>query len=424
MEIRDTDIVIVGSGVAGLVCALQLPENRRVTVITEKNPEDSNSYLAQGGISVSRGSEDRELYIQDTMKAGHWKNTREAVEILVDESIDAVKTLIDLGVEFTKEDGKYRRTREGGHSCFRIIHYQDRTGKSIMDGLIRAVKKRDNIDLLDWCHMVDIIEKHGQCAGVIAEKDGKRFAISADNTVLACGGIGGIYKSTTSFNHIRGDGIAIAVKHGVKLKDISYVQIHPTTFYEKTPGRRFLISESVRGEGAKLLNHGGERFVDELKPRDYVSEKIFEEMEKENKEYQWLDCRLEDIDFAKRFPGIYKHLEESGIDPSVDLVPVTPGQHYTMGGIEVDMMGKTSMNHLYAVGEVACTGVHGANRLASNSLLECTVFGKRCAEAIGSQMPNKAKINEEDIAVIEMDNEEKEYIIRERIDRDAAEKAE
>lgn len=418
----NADIVIVGSGVAGLICALELPESLKIVMITKKNLEDSNSYLAQGGISVSLGEHDREDYIEDTLRAGHYKNRIEAVKILVDESQDAARTLIKYGVEFTKYCGKMRRTREGGHSKFRILYYEDVTGKAIMEALIKTIIKRRNISIFNNCEMEDILEKDNKCMGVIANRNNERFMVNTKKTVLATGGIGGIYQNSTSFRHIKGDGIAIAIKHNIKLKDISYVQIHPTTLYENKNGRRFLISESVRGEGAEIRNHKDQRFVDELKPRDYVSNKIFDEMKKENTKFEWLNFKTVNVDIKERFPNIYEYLKDIGINPESDYVPITPAHHYTMGGIDVDMNSKTSMDNLYAIGEVACTGVHGQNRLASNSLLECVVFGKRAANHIAENPGEFIDYNENADNIYKIPNELQKIMIKERIEKDVESK--
>ena len=381
MRIESCDVVIIGSGVAGLTCALSLDRKLEIILLTKKKLKDSNSYLAQGGISVCRGKNDREEYIEDTLIAGHYKNNREAVEILVDESEEAIKTLIKNGVKFTGDEKGLFYTREGGHRKFRILYCEDQTGKYIMESLIEKVLERDNIKIIEDCEFLDIIEKENHCLGVLAKKE-EVFSIKSKFTVLATGGIGGIYENTTNFSHIKGDGVAAAIKHNIEIKDISYIQIHPTTFYKKEKERKFLISESVRGEGAILLNQKLERFTDELKPRDKVTKAILEEMKKDNSEYEWLDFSTINLDIKERFPNIYNHLMKKGINPLKDKVPVVPAQHYTMGGIKVDMNSKTSMKNLYAIGEVACTGVHGQNRLASNSLLESVVFAKRASQSI------------------------------------------
>ena len=381
MKIESCDVVIIGSGVAGLTCALSLDRKLKIILLTKKKLKDSNSYLAQGGISVCRGKNDREEYIEDTLIAGHYKNNRKAVEILVDESEEAIKTLIENGVKFTGDEKGLFYTREGGHRKFRILYCEDQTGKYIMESLIEKVLERDNIKIIEDCEFLDIIEKENHCLGVLAKKE-EVFSIKSKFTVLATGGIGGIYENTTNFSHIKGDGVAAAIRHNIEIKDISYIQIHPTTFYKKEKERKFLISESVRGEGAILLNQKLERFTEELKPRDKVTSAILEEMKKEKSEYEWLDFSTIKLDIKERFPNIYDYLIKNGINPYKDKVPIVPAQHYTMGGIKVDINSKTSMKNLYAIGEVACTGVHGQNRLASNSLLESVVFGKRASYSI------------------------------------------
>ena len=428
MKIENCDVVIIGSGVAGLICALTLDKSFKIILLTKKKLKDSNSYLAQGGISVCRGKEDREDYIEDTLIAGHYKNNREAVEILVDESEEAIKTLIKNGVKFTGDKKGLFYTREGGHRKFRILYCEDQTGKYIMESLIEKVLERDNIKIIEDCEFLDIIEKENNCLGILAKKE-EIFAIKSKFTVLATGGIGGIYKNTTNFSHIKGDGVAIAIRHNIKLKDISYIQIHPTTFYTKENERKFLISESVRGEGAVLLNQKLERFTDELKPRDKVTRAILEEMKKDKAEHEWLDFSTIKLDIKERFPNIYNHLLKRGINPLKDKVPIVPAQHYTMGGIKVDMNSKTSMKNLYAIGEVACTGVHGQNRLASNSLLESVVFAKRASQSIIDENNISVYNNiKDDIfknivdKIIINDEKENKNIIMQRIKEDEFEK--
>ena len=428
MKVENCDVVIIGSGVAGLICALTLDKNFKIILITKKKLKDSNSYLAQGGISVCRGKEDREEYIEDTLIAGHYKNNREAVEILVDESEEAIKTLIKNGVKFTGDKKGLFYTREGGHRKFRILYCEDQTGKYIMESLIEKVLERDNIKIIEDCEFLDIIEKENNCLGILAKKE-EIFAIKSKFTVLATGGLGGIYKNTTNFSHIKGDGVAVAIRHNIELKDISYIQIHPTTFYTKENERKFLISESVRGEGAVLLNQKLERFTDELKPRDKVTRAIFEEMKEDKSEYEWLDFSTIKLDIKERFPNIYNHLLKRGINPLKDKVPIVPAQHYTMGGIKVNMNSKTSMKNLYAIGEVACTGVHGQNRLASNSLLESVVFAKRASQSIIDENNISVYNNITDdvfknIAdkILLADGKENKNIIEQRIKEDEFEK--
>lgn len=262
-----------------------------------------------------------------------------------------------------------------------------------MEQLIKQLRKRKNIKVFENTEMVDLIVEEENCLGIRALHKKEQRVFFSKNTILACGGIGGIYSNTTNFSHIQGDGIVLATKYGIVLKDISYVQIHPTTFYEEKTGRRFLISESVRGEGALIYNHQGNRFVDELQTRDVVTKAMLEEMEKEGKNYEFLDFRSIPQNFRKRFPNIYEYLCSNGKNPLQERVPIVPSQHYTMGGIAVDLDGKTSLAHLYAVGEVACTGVHGKNRLASNSLLESVVFGKRAAVRISLEKTSWIRYN-------------------------------
>ena len=419
------DVVIVGSGVAALVCALSLPKNQNIVLITKKSLIDSNSYLAQGGICVMRGDSDRDSFIEDTLRAGHFQNDKEAVEILVDESNAAIKTLQELGVAFTGDENGPYYTREGGHSNFRILYHDDVTGKSIMESLIETMKKRKNINIMENCSMTDLLisKKNEECLGIYAIHNGKNLVINSRSTVLATGGIGGIYKNSTNFPHIRGDGIALAIKHNIELKDISYVQIHPTALYEEKLGRRFLISESVRGEGAQLINHKHERFTNELNPRDIVSKAILEEMEKDGTKYELLDLNPLKDSIEKRFPNIYNKIIEIGLNPLKDPIPVVPSQHYTMGGIKVDMDSKTSMKNLYAIGEVACTGVHGKNRLASNSLLEGVVFAKRSAKSIIKENPPLITYIEDLTKKTLISDAEISLIIKERIYEDELAKA-
>lgn len=419
------DVVIVGSGVAALVCALSLPKDQNIVLITKKSLIDSNSYLAQGGICVMRGDSDRDSFIEDTLRAGHFQNDKKAVEILVDESNAAIKTLQELGVVFTGDENGPYYTREGGHSNFRILYHDDITGKSIMESLIETMKKRKNINIMENCSMTDLLisKKNEECLGIYAIHNGKNLVINSRSTVLATGGIGGIYKNSTNFPHIRGDGIALAIKHNIELKDISYVQIHPTALYEEKLGRRFLISESVRGEGAQLINHKHERFTNELNPRDIVSKAILEEMEKDGTKYELLDLNPLKDSIEKRFPNIYNKIIEIGLNPLKDPIPVVPSQHYTMGGIKVDMDSKTSMKNLYAIGEVACTGVHGKNRLASNSLLEGVVFAKRSAKSIIKENPPLITYMEDLTKKTLISDAEISLIIKERIYEDELAKA-
>lgn len=383
MEIK-TDVVIVGTGVGGAFSALNLPEDKQILMITKSDLESSDSFLAQGGICVLRDDEDYEGYFEDTMRAGHYENRKESVDIMIRSSQEIIHDLIEYGVDFAKKDGNLAFTREGAHSRPRILFHEDITGKEITSKLLMNVKKRKNVQIHEYTTMTDIIVKNGKCAGILAKTaDGEEMKIYAQDTIFASGGIGGRYQHSTNFPHLIGDALDISRKHGIRLEHLDYVQIHPTTLYSSKPGRRFLISESVRGEGAVLYNKDGERFVNELLPRDVVTKAIKAQMEKDGTNHVWLS--MEHIDketILNHFPNIYQRCLEEGYDVLKEWIPVVPAQHYFMGGIWVDSDSKTSMDHLYAVGETSCNGVHGANRLASNSLLESLVFAKRAARKI------------------------------------------
>lgn len=380
----NTDVVIVGTGVAGLFSALHLPKDKKIVMITKSDLESSDSFLAQGGICVQRNEADYDCYFEDTMKAGHYENRKESVDIMIRGSRDVIEDLVKFGVEFEQENGAFLYTKEGAHSVPRILFHKDVTGKEITSKLLQRVKERENVSLLEYTTMTDILEENGQCTGIVVENEHGTFRIFAEDTILASGGIGGTYKHSTNFAHLTGDALRIAKEHGVRLEHLDYVQIHPTTLYSKKTGRRFLISESVRGEGAVLYNKAGERFVNELLPRDVVTKAIHEQMEKDGTDFVWLSMEhIPNEVIQSHFPNIYQRCLEEGYDATKEWIPVVPAQHYFMGGIWVDSDSKTSMEHLYAAGETSCNGVHGANRLASNSLLESLVFAKRAARKIG-----------------------------------------
>lgn len=387
------DVVIVGTGVGGCFSALNLPEDLSIIMITKSDLESSDSFLAQGGICVLHDDDDYDSYFEDTMRAGHYENRKESVDIMIRGSQDVIHDLIGYGVDFAKEDGKLLYTREGAHSRPRILFHEDITGKEITSKLLAQIKTRKNIQIMEYTTMTDILISQGACAGIEAEtSDHKKIYIHADQTIFASGGIGGRYQHSTNFPHLTGDALDISKKHGIRLEHLDYVQIHPTTLYSKKPGRRFLISESVRGEGALLYDKNGNRFVDELLPRDVVTKAIQEQMKKDGTDHVWLS--LEKIPkeiILSHFPNIYQHCLEEGYDATKEWIPVVPAQHYFMGGIWVDSDSHTSMPNLYAVGETSCNGVHGKNRLASNSLLESLVFAKRAARKIMSEKQmNKA----------------------------------
>jgi len=380
-----TDIVIVGSGVAGLYCALNLPKEKNILIVTKNKARRSDSFLAQGGICVLRDEDDYDSFYEDTMKAGHYENNPDSVHIMIHSSQEVISDLVSLGVRFEKNGEEFVYTREGAHSHGRILFHEDETGKEITSHLLETARNRENITIIENYTMVDLICDGNECHGIIGhDENGEYSAIQADYTVLATGGIGGIFEHSTNYKHLTGDAIALALKYGIKLQHIDYIQIHPTTLYtEKEGSREFLISESVRGEGAILLNAKGERFVNELLPRDVVANAIFAEMKKEGSTHVWLSMApIPTEEIQTHFPNIYQRCLEEGYDATKEPIPVVPSQHYFMGGIDVDRYSKTSMERLYAAGETACNGVHGRNRLASNSLLESLVFAKRAAKHI------------------------------------------
>ena len=381
---QKTDIVIVGSGAAGLFCALHLPTDKKITIITKDEVERSDSFLAQGGICVLKSEDDYDNYFEDTMKAGHYENRKESVDIMIRSSSYVIKQLLDFGVEFENDGKQLLYTKEGGHSDSRILFHKDVTGKEITSKLLAQVNQRENITILEHTTMVDILANTNICYGVVArDESGDILSIAADYTVFACGGLGGLFEHSTNFRHITGDALAIALKHSIRLENIDYIQTHPTTLYSKKPGRRFLISESVRGEGAILLNKNKERFVDELLPRDILTKAVREQMEKDDMPHVWLSMSpIPKETIISHFPNIYERCLEEGYDCTKEFIPVVPAQHYFMGGIWVNKDSRTSMEHLFAVGETSCNGVHGRNRLASNSLLESLVFAERAAASI------------------------------------------
>ena len=377
------DAIIVGTGAAGLYCALNLPKRKKILMLTKQGADLSDSFLAQGGICMLRGEDDYEDYFEDTMRAGHYENNKRAVNLMIRSSNDIIRDLLWRNVDFVRaEDGELAFTREGAHSRPRILFHEDITGKEITQTLLDQVKTKENIEICEYMTMVDIISKDNICGGVIA-MDAKNnvYPIRSKCVVLACGGIGGLFQNSTNYPHIAGDGLGIAMKHQVKLEHLDYIQIHPTTLFSHKPGRRFLISESVRGEGALLYDKNGQRFTNELQPRDLLSQAIFEQMEKDGTDFVWEDMRpLGEKTIMQHFPNIYQHCIEEGFDPRKEPIPVVPAQHYFMGGIQADLSSRTSMRGLYACGETSCNGVHGKNRLASNSLLESLVFARRAAD--------------------------------------------
>lgn len=394
---KEFDIIIVGTGVAGLFATLHLPQDKQILVITKSEAEKSDSYLAQGGICVLKNEDDYNAFFEDTLRAGHYKNDRNAVDMMIRSSQEIIRDLIDYDVEFERAQGEFVYTKEGAHTAARILYHEDLTGKEITSKLLARVKKLDNVTLMEHTTMIDIIEKNNTCYGIIVElENGEVVPVYSHYTLWASGGVGGLYKHSTNYRHLTGDALAISMKHKIELENVDYVQIHPTTLYAEGPGRRFLISESVRGEGAILLNCKGERFADELLPRDVLTGEIRKQMELDGMRYVHLSLKkIHPDDIIERFPNIYKRCLEEGYDITKEPIPVVPAQHYFMGGVKVDLNGRTSMKHLYAAGETACNGVHGANRLASNSLLESLVWAKRAAKDMELCLKkNKKKVAE------------------------------
>ena len=352
--------VIVGAGVSGLYAALKLPKEQNILLICKEDLPSCDSMLAQGGICVQRDETDYDSFFEDTLKAGHYENRKESVDIMIRNSRAVINDLLALGVRFDKEaDGSLKYTREGAHAKPRICFHKDITGKEITETLLRNVQALPNVTIMDYTVMEDLLVEENTCHGIVAKaENGDILRIHAENTILATGGIGGLYEHSTNFPSLTGDAL----------------------------GRHFLISESARGEGAILLNSKGERFVNELLPRDKVSAAIHAEMEKEGTKHVWLSFTpvpAEDIE--NHFPNIYKTCLEAGYDIKKEPAPVVPAQHYFMGGIHVDRHSKTTMEHLYAIGETSCNGVHGKNRLASNSLLESLVFAEKAAQHIAGK---------------------------------------
>ena len=389
MENYNYDIIIVGCGVGGLYTALNLPHDKNILIITKSDIQSSDSMLAQGGICVLHDANDYDAYFEDTMRAGHYENRKESVAIMIRSSRSIIDNLLDLGVCFAKNpDGSLQYTKEGAHSRPRICFHEDVTGKEITTTLLRHVQNLSNITMMEYTTMTDITTCNNICTGIkMALPDNQEILVAAPFVVMATGGIGGLYEHSTNFPHLTGDSCRIAKKHGIELEHMDYVQIHPTSLYTQTPGRSFLISESARGENAVLLNNHQNRFVNELLPRDVVSNAIYAEMKKENSKHVWMSFeKVPDDVILNHFPHIYEKCKEEGYNILQEPIPIVPAQHYFMGGIHVDSNSETTMPNLFAVGETSCNGVHGKNRLASNSLLESLVFAKRAATEITGRM--------------------------------------
>ena len=375
----EQDVLIVGSGVSGLYCALNLDKSLNVLVVSKSTIENNNTYLAQGGISTARNIDDIESFVEDTMKAGQYKNRVEAVQVLADESIENVGQIVEYGMPLDKENGEIDYTREGAHSVNRIVHSKDNTGEVVFKTLLKEAKTRENITLIEDAYLLDILKDGNKCIGARIFKSKKEIHVFSKIVVLATGGIGGLFKNSTNQRHLTGDGIAIALRNNIKIENLEYIQILP---------------------------------------RDVVSKAIFEQMEKDKLPYVYLDATHLDSEYLiNRFSFIYNECLARGTDITKECIKVSPAQHYFMGGIHVDLDSKTSMENLYAVGEISCTGVHGANRLASNSLLEGLVFSKRAAKNINSVIDNvKVKfidVPDMDIDIEQVKKENKILVIKE-----------
>ena len=381
---KQTDYLVIGAGIAGLTTAYLLSEFGSVLVITKGKLQQSNTYWAQGGIAAVLDKEDSfQSYINDTMKTGAMLNNEMAVKYLVENSAKAIRLLESFGIKFQKEP-----VREGGHSCSRVWRTSDFTGQDVLNQLIKIVKKKKNIKIQEKSEAVELIEKNKECYGAfIRVKESEDLTpILAKNTILATGGLGQLFGKTTNTLGSGGDGLALALNIDLELNDIEFIQFHPTALDIVDNGRYFLLSEALRGFGAKVVNRNGEQFLSkfdkrgELGPRDLIARTIYFELMNGS---VYLDMRHIDSKLLKKsFPNIYKRVKNYGFNLAENLVPITPVAHYSCGGVPVDLNGATKLSGLYAVGEVACTGVHGANRLASNSLLEAVVFSIAVADSL------------------------------------------
>ena len=412
------DVLIVGTGLAGLFTALNIREDLNVLLITKGKAIDCNSYLAQGGISTALSDEDINLFIKDTLKAGNYKNNVISVKEIAIKSRDRIRNLIDFGVNFDKDNETINYTKEGGHTVNRIVHVKDQTGKYVVETLLNIVKAKSNVRLLENNSLNNLIINNNKCIGAVIINESEEFNVFSKITVLATGGLGGVFNSTTNVETLTGDGLKIALSNNVQVIDMEYQQLHPTVLYkENSTTRRLLISESLRGEGAFIVNEKGEKFINPLLPRDVVSNSILNEISKNNKPYVYLDARHLGRDYLKnRFPYIYNECLKEGFKIEKDLIPIAPAHHFSMGGIKIDLFGRTSLENLYAVGEVSCSGVHGSNRLASNSLLEAMVFSKNAADNINSRINELEDVYECKFNLNKIDNNVLVDYLKERVD--------
>jgi L-aspartate oxidase len=409
MKAETVDFLIIGSGVAGLRAAIELAEYGQVLVVTKDKASESSTEYAQGGIAVVMSDEDTVgIHFDDTLKAGDGLCKEEAVRMLVEEGPERIAELISWGAEFDREGLKLALTLEAAHSRRRILHaHGDSTGKELERVLLKKVRSLSSVKKYPFAFTTDLIIQGGECHGAFVLREKKVTALFAKATILATGGAGQIFSRTTNPPVATGDGMAIAFRAGAELEDMEFVQFHPTSLYSPA-APQFLLSESIRGEGATLLNAAGRRFMEdyhpmaELAPRDVVSRAIISEMVKTKSNHVYLDLRHMGKDFVKnRFPRIYATCLRYDVDITEDPVPVSPAAHYMMGGVKTNLDGETNIRGLYAAGEVACTGVHGANRLASNSLLEGLVFGARAGSAAlqSTVKPDAALVRSEEPAI-------------------------
>lgn len=387
-----TNYLIIGSGVAGLTFAIKIADRfpqKKVTIITKSNEDESNTKYAQGGIAIvtDQTQDSYQKHIQDTLICGDGLCDESVVEMVVTEGPNRLKELIAWGAKFDKNTkGNFDLGKEGGHSQNRVVHHKDQTGYEIERAILEQVHQKENITVLDHHFALDLITENNRCLGayVLNQKTNAIITFQSDFTLLATGGIGHLYGHTTNPIIATGDGIAMAYRAHAVIKDMEFIQFHPTALYEATSGSKFLISEAVRGFGAYLRTKNGNRFMGnydargELASRDIVSQSIDLELKKTGDDCVYLDCTHLDLDaFVKHFPMIYDRCKSIGIDITKDWIPVVPAQHYLCGGIAVDKNGKTALEHLFACGECSRTGLHGANRLASNSLLEALVYSDK-----------------------------------------------
>jgi L-aspartate oxidase len=394
-----TDCLVIGSGAAGLYAALHACKYGSVTVVSKSVLSESSSYYAQGGVAaVLHADDSTQRHIQDTFLAGRKAGSPNAIETLVTEGTEDVLELIALGMEFDKKNGEFDLGLEGGHSFNRILHKGGAsTGKALIEFLSGLLLKCENSELLEESFACNLItdEHQNRCYGadIYRYKKNELLRIHSRAVILASGGYSGLYSRSTNPHTSTCDGLWLAQRAGVPLKNLEFVQFHPTAFYSPTE-RTFLISEALRGEGARLVNTRGERFMSpfsgrELAPRDVVAREIFRQIEMSDDQFVSLDLRHLDAGaIRKKYPALIAEIEKRGFNIDRDLIPVAPAAHYCIGGVETDLLGSTKVNGLYACGETAHTGVHGANRLASNSLLECLVFGRRAARHAASQYGN------------------------------------